>query len=132
MTISELIFVKKLFNEYPIAHTVKLQGNLPVNIYSILAVYKTEQRVINKSVLTIKSTPKLNLFEIIIGDKCVYAKEYSTIKEINISKATRPETEDHIILEILNICKEKVAKTYANQLKEIQTFLQQIDDIKSR
>ena len=61
-----------------------------------------------------------------MDDKCIYAQYYNPRASIGISKHPKLTTESDIIGDIITICREKTEKHYANQLKEIQIFLNKL------
>lgn len=126
MSETELNLVKQILTENPVCHSIKYNKEKPVDIYTVFAEYETNKNSVQKDVLTVAHTPSMHLCEIYIGGKCIYAKTYQKLGTININKNHIYTDEEHLIGDIINICRSKISNKYTNQLKQIQTFLTQL------
>ncbi len=128
MTTKELLLIKQIFIDNSIIHFIDTDKNIPTDVYTIYARYRTETKTINKNILTMKHKPSVHLFEIMLGDRLIYSKTYSTKGIINISKVQHPNTEDSLICEIIQICQNKTNLDYIKQLQELKHFLHQLKE----
>lgn len=128
MTVSELSFIKQIFEENPISHCVKYSDRSPVDVYTVSTSYRTKEGTIRKDLVTVTNTKTPALFEVLIGGRCVFAKNYRKAKTIKLADSNSLPDEDKVILDLLKLCDDKVTRKYLNQLKEIKSFL---DDLKN-
>lgn len=128
MTASELSFIKQIFEENPISHCVKYSDRSPVDVYTVSTSYRTKEGTIRKDLVTVTNTKDTALFEVLIGGRCVFAKNYRKAKTIKLTDSNSLPDEDKVILDLLKLCDDKVTRKYLNQLKEIKSFL---DDLKN-
>lgn len=128
MTVSELSFIKQIFEENPISHCVKYSDRSPVDVYTVSISYRTKEGTIRKDLVTVTNTKAPALFEVLIGGRCVFATNYRKAKTIKLTDSNSLPDEDKVILDLLKLCDDKVTRKYLNQLKEIKSFL---DDLKN-
>lgn len=118
--------ILSILQENPISHkiTFSAKGDMPVNNYQVNAKYTTNNRKINTSVLKISHTPSMQMVEIYIGNKCIYAKQCSVHSgKISLNNKTISTSEDDYIVKIIKLCKSKTENTYIKKLTDVQNFL---------
>lgn len=124
MYIKELNLVKKIFKENEISHSIEYIDDKPANIYSINALYKTEDNEYEeKPIITIIHISSIEQFELYIDEQIIFMKKFRLGQPISILKKQAKPSEDSIIKDIIRICQNKTSNKYIRQLKEIHTNL---------
>lgn len=119
--------IQKILTENEVSHSISFdKGEIPTDLYSVHAKYKTTDQDNKVAVLKIAHNKNLHLFKIYIGNKCAYAHQYT-----KLSKAPSPISvsisEDEFIRNILLVCKNKTENAYLDKLNQLRTFLNDLN-----